>query len=128
MKRITLIFSLAATAALSGCGNENHNIVAGGPDPDEANIPTNAGVELPPVVVAAKIYRCADNTIVHVDWLSDDKSANVRLDKSTAPTHVAAPEAGKPMVGPAGYSVEGSSTASSVKIAVPGHAAQSCKA
>ncbi len=83
---------------------------------------------MPPAVVASKIYRCADNAIVHVDWLSDGKSANVRMDKSTSPTQVVAPEAGKPMAGPAGYSVEGSSTASSVKIAVPGHAAQSCKA
>jgi hypothetical protein len=128
MKRIAWIISLAATTALSGCGNENHNIVAGGADPDEVNIPTNTSVELPPAVVAAKTYRCADNSVVHVDWLSDGKSANIRPDKSTSSTQVTATEAGKPMVGPAGYSVEGSSTASSVKIAVPGHPAQSCKA
>lgn len=127
MKRIALIITLAAAAALSGCGNESHNIVAGGPEPDENAPASNTGVELPPVVVATKIYRCADNTIVHVDWMSDNKSANVRMDKSTSPTHVAAPEAGKPMVGPAGYSVEGSSNAASAKIAVPGHPAQSCK-
>ena len=127
MKRIALIISLAAAAALSGCGNENHNIVAGGPDPDENAPVANGPVELPPVVTAAKIYRCADNAVIHVDWLSDGKSANVRLDKSTSPTHVAAPEAGKPMTAAGGYSVEGSDKASSVKIAVPGHPAQSCK-
>jgi hypothetical protein len=32
------------------------------------------------------------------------------------------------MTAAGGYSVEGSATASSAKIAVPGHAAQSCKA
>lgn len=128
MKRIALIVTLAATAALSGCGNENHNIVAGGPEPDDTNMPTNTGVELPPAVVAAKIYRCTDNTIVHVDWLSDGKSANVRPDKSSAPTQVVAPAAGKPMVAAGGYSVEGSSSGSSAKIGIPGHPAQSCKA
>lgn len=128
MKRTALTAVLAAAAAVGGCGNENHNIVAGGPDPDENAPASNAGVELPPAVVAAKIYRCADNTVVHVDWLSDGKSANIHTDKNPSPAHVAAPEAGKPMAGAAGYSVEGSSSAPSVKIAVPGHPAQSCKA
>jgi len=127
MTRTPLLIAVAAVAALAGCNKENHTIIAGG-EPSGDNLAANAQVVLPPTIAASKIYRCADNTIVHVDWLSDEKSANVRLDKSTAPTHVAAPEAGKPMVGPAGYSVEGSSKASSVKIAVPGHPAQSCKA
>ena len=29
-------------------------------------------------VTASKIYRCADSSVVQIDWLSDDKSANVR--------------------------------------------------
>jgi hypothetical protein len=44
------------------------------------------------------------------------------------PTQVAAAEPGKPMTGPAGYSLAGTASASSVTIAVPGHKAQSCKA
>jgi hypothetical protein len=127
MTRTPLILALAAAAALAGCGNEDHNIVAGG-EPEDTNAPSNAGVQLPPSIVASKIYRCGDNKIVYVDWLSDNKSANIRTDKGGAPTLVTAPEAGKPMGGPEGYSLEGSATSGSAKIGVPGHPAQSCKA
>jgi hypothetical protein len=83
---------------------------------------------LPPSIVSSKIYRCADNQIVYVDWMSDNKSAHIRTDKGGTPTSVTAAEAGKPMAGPAGYSLEGSTGAASAKIGVPGHPAQTCKA
>jgi hypothetical protein len=129
MTRTPLLITLAAAAALAGCNKESHTIVAGGPPGDNlANVDANGPVALPPSIIASKIYRCADNAVVYVDYLSDGKTANVRTEKGGAPTQVVAPEAGKPMTGPAGYSVEGSATASSAKIAVPGHPAQSCKA
>ena len=130
MTRTPFILILAATAALAGCGNEDHNIVAGGDPPDDqpTNALANANVHLPPSIAASKIYRCADNKVVYVDWLSDGKSANIRTEKDGSPTHVTALEAGKPMAGPAGYSLEGSAAAASARIAVPGHSGQSCKA
>jgi len=123
----TLTFALVAAAALAGCNNDDHNIVVGPPG-DDTNTAANAGVQLPPSIASTKTYRCADNAVVSIDWMSDSKSANVRVGKSGSPTQVVAAEAGKPMTGPAGYSVNGSPTASSVTIAVPGHKAQSCKA
>jgi hypothetical protein len=122
-----MLIMLAAAAALAGCNKENHTIVAG-PDTGEnaTNAAGNTPVALPPSVTSSKIYRCADNKIVYVDWLSDNKSANIRTDKGGVPTQVTAPEAGKPMAGPAGYSIEGSASDKSVKIAVPGHPAQNC--
>ena len=128
MTRTPLLITLAAATALAGCNKESHTIVAGGPPGDDINAAANAPVALPPSITASKIYRCADNTVVYVDWLSDGKTANVRTEKGGTPTQVVAPEAGKPMTGPAGYSVEGSASASTAKIAVPGHPAQSCKA
>ena len=83
---------------------------------------------LPPSITAQKVYRCADNKIVYVDWLSDDKTANIRTDKGGSPTAVTAPEAGKPMTASGGYSLEGKASANEAKIAIPGHPAQSCKA
>lgn len=79
MTRTITILSLAAAAALAGCGNENHNIVSGG-EPDDPNAPSNAGVQLPPSIVASKIYRCGDNKLVYVDWMSDG-SAHVKKSK-----------------------------------------------
>ena len=128
MTRIPLLITLAAAAALAGCNKQSHTIVAGGPDDSDTNAASNGPVALPPSVASSKIYRCADNKIVYVDWLSDNKSANVRSDKDGTPTQVTAADEGKPMSAAGGYSVEGTAAASSVKIAVPGHPAQSCKA
>lgn len=79
MTRTTTIVIFAAAAALAGCGNENHNIVAGG-EPEDMNAPSNAGVQLPPSIVGSKIYRCGDNKLVYVDWMSDG-SALVKKSK-----------------------------------------------
>ena len=71
MTRTTIIITLAAAAALAGC-NENHTIVAGGPQDDpEATAAANEPVALPPSITSSKSYRCKDNKLVYVDWLSD---------------------------------------------------------
>jgi hypothetical protein len=119
-----LIITLAATAALAGCNKQSHTI-DGSQDQGEANVVQKAPVQLPPSILATKLYRCADNSVVTVDYLSDNKSANVHVGQG-APTQVTAAEPGKPMSAAGGYSVDGSPTSSSAKIAVPGHPAQSC--
>lgn len=129
MTRTTLLITLAAAAALAGCNKQSHTIVAGGPEPDPtANTAASGPVALPPSITASKIYRCADNKIIYVDWLSDNKTANIRTDKGGNPTSVTAPEAGKPMTAAGGYSLEGKASANEAKIAIPGHPSQSCKA
>ena len=129
MTRTPILIMLASAAALAGCNKENHTIVAGGePGDPQANSAANANVQLPPSILATKLYRCADNSVVTVDYLSDNKTANVRAGKDSASTQVVAAEVGKPMTAAGGYSVEGSPAASSAKIAVPGHASQTCNA
>lgn len=123
MTRTPIFIMLAATVALAGC--KKHTIVAGPPIDYDSNT-AKPVVPLPPSVASSKVYRCADDKIVYVDWLSDNKSANVRTDKEGSPTQVTAPEPGNPMTAAGGYSLEGTASASSVKIAVPGHPAQSC--
>ena len=129
MTRTQTILSLAAAAALAGC-NEDHTIVTGGPQErnDENQVAAEANVTLPPSISASKIYRCADNDVVYVDWLSDGKSANIRPDKDSPPTQVTAAEAGQPMTAAGGYSLTGTPGAASVRIAVPGQSEESCKA
>jgi len=126
MTRTPLLLTLAAAAALAGCNKQSHTIVAGPPEDNSAA--ANANIQLPPSIVATKLYRCADNSVVTVDYLSDGKSANVRAGKDGATTQVTAPEPGQPMTAAGGYSVEGSKDSSSAKIGVPGHAAQTCNA
>ena len=127
MTRTALLITLAAAAALAGCNKENHTIVAGPGGEADTNAAANGPVALPPSITATKIYRCADNKVVYVDWMSDNKTVNVRTDKDGSQTVLTAAQAGKPFTA-AGYSVEGSASAPSVKIEVPGHPSQSCKA
>jgi curli biogenesis system outer membrane secretion channel CsgG len=68
MTRTTLLITLAAAAALAGCNKENHTITA---DPTGDNLAANAPVALPPSITAQKSYRCKDNKIVYVNWMSD---------------------------------------------------------
>ena len=127
MTRTPFALILGAAAALAGCDTEDHTIQAGPPDPMANEISNAAPVELPPAIAASKIYRCKDNSVVYIDWLADNKSANVRSDKNGPATHVMAPEAGQPMVAE-GYSLSGSAAAASVTLARPGKGSQSCKA
>ena len=92
MTRTPMLIMLAAAAALAGCNKEDHTIVAGGPGA-EAN-DTNAAapkapVALPPSIAASKSYRCDNNSLVYVDWLSDG-SARVKTSADEAGTLVAA--------------------------------------
>jgi hypothetical protein len=127
MTRTPMLIIIAAAAALAGCNKENHTIDPNAGD-NEATATANAPVALPPTIASSKVYRCADNKVVYVDWLSDDKTANIRTEKAGTPTQVTAAEAGKPMAGPDGYSIDGTASAKSIKIAVPGHASQNCNA
>ena len=122
MTRTPLIITLAAAAALAGCDQGEVTINTG----LEGNVATN-DVVLPPSIAASKIYRCKDNSVVYIDWLSDNLSANIRAEKNGPATHVMAPEAGQPMVAE-GYSLSGAAADSSVTLTRPGKGSQSCKA
>ena len=126
MTRTPLALALTAAAALAGCNQEDHNIVAGGPADPMGN-QANADVVLPPAIAHSKIYRCKDNSVVYIDWLADNKSANLRTEQSAPPTQLVAPEPGEPMVAE-GYSLTGTGEATSVTLTRPGTGSQSCKA
>ena len=122
MTRTTLILALTAAAAIAGCDQGPVTINTG----LEGNVETN-DVVLPPAIAASKIYRCKDNSIVYIDWLADNKSANIRTEKNGPASHVTAPEAGQPMVAE-GYSLTGTAADGSVTLTRPGKGSQSCKA
>ena len=84
MTRTPLLLALIAAAAIAGCDNNGQTIVAG---PDGIEDPNNsadvnlADVELPPSIVASHAYRCKDNSLVYIDWLSND-TARIKQDRS----------------------------------------------
>src|SRR6184192_2440406 len=85
MTRASLLITLAAAAALAGCNNSDHTIVGGEPGDNTTNAAANANVQLPPSISASKSYRCEDNKLVYVDWLSDG-SARVKKSRGEVGT------------------------------------------
>ena len=112
--------------SLAGCNNQPTNIGADETDDMKTQLATAKPVSLPPSIAATKSLRCADNSVVFVDFYSDGKSAGIHLKKDSPPTIVKADTAGKPMTGDGGYALDGTQTSSSVKVTLPGKPEQSC--
>ena len=77
----TLTLTAVAALALAACNKEDSTIVAGPADPMADELANAAPVELPPAIQAAKPYRCKDNSVVYIDWLSDG-TARVKASKT----------------------------------------------
>ena len=105
------MLALVAAAALAGCNNEDHNIVAG-PDLDDAPV-NKEGVVLPPSIQASKAYRCKDNSLIYIDWLADGSARVKKSREEVGGTPVPAGDA----------SLKGDAKAASIT-----YNGQSCKA
>lgn len=127
MTRTFTVITLVAAAALAGCNNSEPEIVGGTPAGDTSAAPV-APSALPPSIASSKIYRCADNQVVFVDWLSDKKTANVRTEEGGELTQLTSPEEGKPFTAAGGFEIAGAPGDANVRIAIPGKSAQACKA
>ena len=81
MTRNILIMPLIAAFALSSCGDGSNTVVLN-PDGTEVNEAAEAAVNnvvLPPSIVGSGKYRCKDNSIVAIDWLSDGTANSARV-------------------------------------------------
>ncbi len=78
MTRITTLIAFAAVA-LAGC--EQTTIEGGGAyDPMANQVANSVGnVSLPPSIVGSHRYRCKDNSLVAIDWLSDGTTNSARV-------------------------------------------------
>ena len=117
---------LGLTAALAACNSEDHNIVADSVPDDGFNAAAEGNIVLPPSIQASKTYRCADNTIVKVDWLSDGKSATVSLAENGSPVLVTMAEGATALTASDGTTLSGDSNASAIKVGLGGKPAQTC--
>ncbi|HET9811370.1 MAG TPA: hypothetical protein VFP53_06690 [Sphingomicrobium sp.] len=127
MTRTPLLLALVAAGTLAACNKEDHTIVVGADNSANETVANSAPVELPPSITTSKIYRCKDNSVVYVDWLSDNKSVNFRPDQTAVPVRLVAPEAGQPMTAN-GTTVAGTAESSTITLTRPGKGSQSCKA
>ncbi len=124
MKSYISLIATAALGLLSACNNNEEPEVVGGPsDPMAEQLANAAPVALPPSVKTSRQYRCKDNSLLFVNFMSDDKTANLRTEKDGTPTALTASAAGEPFTAE-GYEVSGSGK--EVTITVPGKKAQAC--
>jgi hypothetical protein len=127
IRKLTLL--AIAAAALAACNNEPIE-GKGPPDPMERELANAAPVELPPAIAASKTYRCKDNGLVRIDWLSDN-SAYVHGDGgSQTQVKPAIPAEGKPasaeLVAEGGYALTGNAAAASITVTLPGKGKRVC--
>lgn len=128
MIRTFPLLALVAVAALAGCNKstptaaETANAAA-----NAAAAEANVVADMPAAIVASKIYRCKDNSIVYIDWLAGDKTADLRAEQGGTPIVLKAGTAGGALTAE-GYSLIGLPTAKTVTLTRPGKGEQACKA
>jgi uncharacterized lipoprotein NlpE involved in copper resistance len=76
MSRKIILVAIAAAAALAGCNNQSQ--AESDAANQAANEAANANIKLPPAIVASHKYRCKDNSLLAIDWLSDGTSNSAR--------------------------------------------------
>ena len=81
MTRTLFIAPLIAAAALAGCDTGSNTVVLNpdGTEVNEAQEQPVQNVQLPPAIVGSGKYRCKDNSLISVDWLSDGTSNSARV-------------------------------------------------
>ena len=122
-KSLLAAATIAVSLSLVACNNEPE-VVDTSPDPQAEALKNAAPVELPPAIAASRTYRCKDNSLVYVDFYTNN-TAMYRTEKGGTPTALTAPEAGKPYVAE-GYSV--SANDANITLTAPGKGTLSCKA
>ncbi len=95
MKKTLLILAPLSMLALAAC-NKSETPKEGEAGTETAAA-TTAPVEMPPAITASGTYRCADNTILYVDFLGKNEAADIRVgEKSATAVRVTAPVAEAP--------------------------------
>lgn len=115
--------ALFAVATLGACGQTTEVVNQTQGDPMEDQLKNAAPVAAPPMIKSSHSYRCKDNSLIFVDMMTDDVSANFRETKDGAPTALKAPEKGKPYV-----SADGKTTVTAGEGSQITYNGQSCKA
>lgn len=120
-----LLLSAAPLLLLAACNSEPETVTSGPVDPNAAEIAAAPPVQLPPALQASRTYRCRDNSLVYIDYFSDNLTADLRADRAAPPTKLTAPAAGEPFVAE-GYTLTGNGT--EITLEQPGKPSQTCKA
>jgi len=122
-KPILLAAAAMLTVSLAACDQKAETLTAQAPDPQADALAKAPKVELPPSIKASVTFRCKDNSLVYVDFMSGNKIAEFRTAKDAPYIKLTADKAGDPLVAD-GYSMKG--TPESITLTQPGKASQTC--
>lgn len=125
MRKIDMITaaSLAAFLSLAACNSEPE-VVDTNPDPMKDELAQAAPVEAPPMIQASRTYRCKDNSLVYIDFYTNN-TAQYRTEKGGQATTLTSAGEGQ------AYAAEGhsvSANAPQIELTAPGKGSLSCKA
>ena len=115
--------ALAAAFTLSACG-EPETVGPADNDPQKEALSKATPKQLPPSIQVSRVYRCADNSLVYVDFYTN-QTAQVRTTEGGTATMLTTPGGTAPYVAE-GFSV--GANARRTSIAVPGRGSQTCNA
>jgi hypothetical protein len=108
---------LAAIVILPACNSEPEVLTVNRYDP-QAEALKNAGpVAPPPMIQASRTYRCRDNSLVYIDFYTNN-TALVRAERGGDPVASLTAEGGNPPYATQGYSV--SANADEISYTSPG--------
>ncbi|HYJ29791.1 MAG TPA: hypothetical protein VEW25_05565 [Allosphingosinicella sp.] len=115
--------AIAAALALSACG-EPETVGPADNDPQKEALAKATPKQLPPSIQVSRVYRCHDNSLVYVDFYTN-QTAQVRTSEGGTPTMLTTPDGTSPYVAE-GFSV--GANAARTSITVPGRGSQTCNA
>ena len=125
MQKIHLLAAAtgAAILSVSACG-EPEVVTVNRYDPMAEALKNAAPVEPPPMILANRTYRCRDNSLVYIDFYTNN-TALVRTERGGDPVaSLTAPGGNPPYAGQEGYSVSGNGE--NISYTAPGKGTQSC--
>ncbi len=114
---------VAASLLLAACNNAPE-VVDTNPDPMKDELAKAQPVEAPPMIQASRTYRCKDNSLVYIDFYTNN-TAQYRTEKGGAATMLTAAQPGQAYTAE-GYSVSGNGP--QIELTAPGKGSLSCKA
>ncbi|MFN5643251.1 MAG: hypothetical protein ACK450_01475 [Sphingomonadales bacterium] len=90
MNKKLLLIAPLSMLALAACSKSE--TPAADADATKTADASAAPVKMPPPITAQETYRCADNTIVHIDFLGANEAADIRVGDKTAVAIRVSPE------------------------------------
>jgi hypothetical protein len=119
---VSFAAAFAAALTLTACSGASQEETAA--ENNQAEKAEPAAADLPPSIQASRVYRCGDNSLVYVDFFTDNTAA-IRTEELGAPTKLAPTNGAGPFTAE-GYSV--AANEASTSITLPGKSALTCRA